>query len=101
MVKKAKKCQKTRFFVINVCFESRFGQLIGIQQFLSSKLNEIQYLRPKLTSLKYFRTYYMVKKAKNTRNSKNVCLLQRGISSDQNIYFYIFLNSLYCCTNAS
>ena len=36
MVKKAKIGQKTRFFVENVCFETRFGQLSGIQQFILS-----------------------------------------------------------------
>ena len=33
MVKKAKIGEKTRFFVENVCFKTRFGQLSGIQQF--------------------------------------------------------------------
>ena len=45
IVKKAKKCQKTRFFVKNVCFESRFGQLSGIQQFILSSIIEIHHFR--------------------------------------------------------
>ena len=35
-VKKAEICQKTRFFLKNVCFETRFGQLSGIQQLIPS-----------------------------------------------------------------
>ena len=34
--KKADICQKTRSFVKNVCFETRFMQLSGIQQIILS-----------------------------------------------------------------
>ena len=36
MVKKAKIGKKTRFFVENMCFKTRFGQLSGIQQLILS-----------------------------------------------------------------
>ena len=34
--KKAEICKKKRFFIKNVGFETRFGQLSGIQQFILS-----------------------------------------------------------------
>ena len=37
--KKGELGQKTRFFVKNVCFETIFGQLTGIQQFILIKTN--------------------------------------------------------------
>ena len=45
MVKKAEICQKTRFFVKNVCFETRFWHLSGIQQFILSQLVEIHHFK--------------------------------------------------------
>ena len=52
-------------------------------------MNEIQYLRPKLTSLKYFRTCYMVKKAKKCQKTltKTCVFSEGGISDDQNTIF--------------
>ena len=36
---------KNTFFVKNVCFETGFGQLSGIQQFILSKKIEIHHFR--------------------------------------------------------
>ena len=36
MVKMQKNRKKTRFFVTNVCFEAKFGQLNGIKQIILS-----------------------------------------------------------------
>ena len=45
MVKNAKICKKTRFFIKNVCFDTRFGQLSGIQQFILSQLIDIHHFK--------------------------------------------------------
>ena len=44
MVKKAENEKNTRFFVKNVCLETKFGQSSGIQQFILSYPIEIQHL---------------------------------------------------------
>ena len=56
MVKKAEICQKTRFFVENVCFETRFGHLSGTPGYLlrvPAFLINFQFLRGRHVLIRY------------------------------------------------